>query len=71
MVKMALEYSPNNFFVVPIQVQRYDKERKEANMLLGTEYTHYAFDYFFDKVHELGDEKGSLDDSISDDEVED
>lgn len=40
-------------------------------MLLGTEYTHYAFDYFFDKVHELGEEKGSLDDSISDDEVED
>nr|KAG5699945.1 hypothetical protein BaRGS_018244 [Batillaria attramentaria] len=30
------------------QVQRYDKERKEANMLLGREYTHYAFDYFFD-----------------------
>ncbi|PVD32581.1 hypothetical protein C0Q70_08023 [Pomacea canaliculata] len=53
------------------QVQRYDKERKESNMLLGTEYTHYAFDYFFDKVHELGEEKGSLDDSISDDEVED
>lgn len=53
------------------QVQRYDKERKEANMLLGTEYTHYAFDYFFDKVHELGEVKGSLDDSISDDEVED
>lgn len=55
-----------------IQVQRYDKERKEANMVLGTGYSHYAFDYFFDlSQQEKAGMSASLDDTDDDsDEAE-
>lgn len=32
------------------QVQRYDRERKESNMVLGQGYSQFGFDYFFDKA---------------------
>lgn len=58
------------------QVQRYDKEKKESHMLLGTEYTHYAFDYFFDLSQQQKAEAaaalvGESDEDSEDEEVED
>ncbi|XP_076456983.1 serine/threonine-protein kinase RIO3-like [Babylonia areolata] len=34
------------------QVQRYDRERKECNMVLEQGYAQFGFDYFFDKAQQ-------------------
>ncbi|KAK7091124.1 serine/threonine-protein kinase RIO3-like [Littorina saxatilis] len=35
------------------QVQRYDKERKETDMVLGHNYSQFGFDYFFEKAQQF------------------
>ena len=34
------------------QVQRYDKERRESDMVLEHNYAQFGFDYFFDKAQQ-------------------
>jgi hypothetical protein len=40
------------YIFLPLQVQRYDKERREIDMDLEHNYSQFGFDYFFDKAQE-------------------
>lgn len=35
-----------------LQVQRYDKERREVDMALEHNYSQFGFDYFFDRAQQ-------------------
>ena len=39
-------------FLDSLQVQRYDKERREADMVLEHNYSQFGFDYFFDRAQQ-------------------